>query len=94
MDINATHTHHTYSCHSHLQKKTTQNANPLTAIFAKRFWKPFENRKKADFLINGYYDYLITTDDLGGVKEQIVEGLVKDIVDDSIKARTFFQTSL
>ena len=32
MDIN-TCIHYTYSCRSHLQKKTTQNINPLTGIF-------------------------------------------------------------
>lgn len=41
--------------------------------------------RKGDYSINGYYENLITTDDLSGIKEQIVDELVKDIINDTLK---------
>jgi hypothetical protein len=41
--------------------------------------------RKGDYSLNGYYENLITTDDLGGVKEEIIEALIKDIVNGTLK---------
>lgn len=48
------------------------------------YYNKWQERKE-DYSINGYYENLVTTDDLGGIKEQIVEELTRDITNYTLK---------
>jgi len=37
------------------------------------------NRRKSDYMSNGLYDNLITTDDLGGIDKEIISNIIQEI---------------
>lgn len=55
----------------------------LGILDMKDYYKDWEKRKQ-DYIDNGYYEHLITTDDLNGASKEIIDKIIQDILKDNL----------